>query len=92
METVNYSEARDSAMSYLMNTNFINQVDILANTFGIDIEILDNDEILLEGDIVSDHYFDCWFVDFIEGLTKDSIIELYVELNGGEPVKINWEE
>lgn len=70
------SEVVEQVCEYMYQLSIPDQTDILKNTFGIEVE--DTDEgVLWEGVLISDSQFDSHFMDLIENMGVDSIIEVW---------------
>lgn len=91
-EEIGYSLLEQSVMDYLYNLKTGDAIEILQENFGIGIELNDEDEIVLDGEVVSDGYYDEWFADFVDNLPKDTIVALYAEMYGNDNFVVNWEQ
>lgn len=91
-EVIGYTLIEQSVMDYLYNLKTLDIIDILNGTFAVDIELNDEDEIVLDGEVISDGYFDEWYADFVDNLPKNSIVALYEEMYGNSNFTVDWEQ
>lgn len=75
--------SRQIVSDYLYGLKDLDIIDIMQSNFGIDIEINENNEIVYEGKVVSDEWFNDFKNDFIEHLTDDEIESIYSEYSEG---------
>lgn len=70
------SHVAEQVAEHLYNLSIPDQAEILNHNFGIDVEDID-EGVVWEGALITDSQFDQQFIDVIENMSTDSVLELW---------------
>jgi hypothetical protein len=82
MKKETLSHISESVADYIYNANLFSQVEIMADIFGVDVEVDVMGEIVFEGTIIEDHQFDNIVMNVVENMSVSSIVDFWGEMNG----------
>ena len=69
MKKETLSHVSESVTDYIYNANLFSQVEIMADIFGVDVEVDVMGEIVFEGTIIEDHQFDNIVMNVVENMS-----------------------
>ena len=75
-QTKPISEVVEQVCEHLYNLSVPDQTEILKENFGIEVEDTD-DGVLWEGVLITDSQFDSHFMDLIENMSIESIVDIW---------------
>ena len=73
------SHVTEQVCEHLYNMSVPDQTEVLKHNFGVDVEDTD-DGVVWEGVLITDSQFDSNFIDLIENMNIDSIIDLWSDI------------
>lgn len=75
------SHVAEQVAEYMYNMSIPEQTEMLRCNFGIDIEDTD-DGVVWEGKLITDSQFDSLFMEIVENMSYDTIIDLWRDYTG----------
>jgi hypothetical protein len=90
------SHVAEQVAEYMYNMSIPEQTEMLRCNFGIDIEDTD-DGVVWEGKLITDSQFDSLFMEIVENMSYDTIIDLWRDYVGfdcelDEDNNVVWED
>jgi len=90
------SHVAEQVAEYMYNMSIPEQTEMLRCNFGIDIEDTD-DGVVWEGKLITDSQFDSLFMEIVENMSYDTIIDLWGDYVGfdcelDEDNNVVWED
>ena len=78
---ITLDQATDAVYDNIVNTKVFNTIDILSESFGINIYYNeDEDSIILNDKYINDDEFDAFVTEWFDNLPKDSIVAFFGEM------------
>ena len=90
------SHVAEQVAEYMYNMSIPEQTEMLRCNFGVDIEDTD-DGVVWEGKLITDSQFDSLFMEIVENMSYDTIIDLWRDYVGfdcelDEDNNVVWED
>ena len=82
-KSVPISHVAEQVAEYMYNLSIPDQTDILRCNFGLEVEDTD-DGVAWEGTLITDSQFDQNFMDIIENMSHETIIDIWGDYVGFE--------